>query len=499
MKTDFDIIIIGGGINGAGIARDASGKGYSVALLEMNDLASATSSWSTKLIHGGLRYMEQYQFRLVREALIEREKLMEIAPHIIRPLRFILPHSPNLRPSWLIKLGLLIYDNIIRRNYLPSSKSVNFNSLNENPLKENYKKGFEYSDCMVEDARLVILNAMDAKINNATIMTNTEVIKLENDGVKWLVEAKNKINGASKKIKLSSKVLVNASGPWTDKLISVINKNRHNQKNTKLIKGSHIVVPKIYSHDKAYIFQHFDGRIIFTIPFEKDFSLIGTTDIAYNGNPSKAKISNDEIDYLCKAVSSYFRKEINSSHIIWNYSGVRSLFDDGSLNAKDITRDYKIETDYLNRLMYLSIFGGKITTYRKLAEEVTKIIDNQFGKKSKNWTSNKPLPGGEFSPSQFNSLLKKNIKKYSFIDQKIIERLFKSYGTNLQNILKKKTSIKELGIYFGAGLYQCEVEWLINNEWAKTASDIAWRRTKLGIVLSTNEIKSLDQYIASRK
>ena len=498
MKTDFDIIIIGGGINGAGIARDASGKGYSVALVEMNDLASATSSWSTKLIHGGLRYMEQYQFRLVRESLIERENLMDIAPHIIRPLRFILPYSSSLRPFWLIRLGLFFYDNIIKRKYLPSSKSITFNvDSDTNPLKENIKIGFEYSDCSVQDARLVILNAMDAKINNASIFTNTKIVKVENDGKYWNVIANFKKNNVIKTLKLSSKVIVNAAGPWTDELISKINPSSKPKK-TKLIKGSHIIVPKLYNHKNAYIFQHKDGRIIFTIPYEKKFSLIGTTDINFKGDASRAKISQDEIKYLCDAVSTYFVNQIKQNDIIWTYSGVRSLFDDGNFNAKDITRDYKIDTKELNGLNYISIFGGKITTYRKLAEEVTKIIDKYFGQKSRNWTSSKALPGGDFSPYQFDTLLKEYAKKYSFIDETVIERLFMSYGTNLELILKNRTSISALGKYFGAGLYECEVEWLIDNEWAKTVSDIIWRRTKLGLMLSKKELKLLDNYMSSK-
>ena len=499
MKTDFDIIIIGGGINGAGIARDASGKGYSVALVEMNDLASATSSWSTKLIHGGLRYMEQYQFRLVRESLIERENLMDIAPHIIRPLRFILPHSSSLRPFWLIRLGLFFYDNIIKRKYLPSSKSITFKvDSDTNPLKKNIKNGFEYSDCSVQDARLVVLNAMDAKINNASIFTNTKIVKVENDGKYWNVIANFKKNNLIKTLKFTSKVIVNAAGPWTDELISKINPRSSNPKKSKLIKGSHIIVPKIYNHNSAYIFQHKDGRIIFTIPYEKKFSLIGTTDINFNGDPSKAKISEDEIKYLCDAVSTYFINQIKPNDIIWTYSGVRSLFDDGNFNAKDITRDYKIDTKELNGLNYISIFGGKITTYRKLAEEVTKIIDKYFGQKSRNWTSSKALPGGDFSPYQFDTILKEYSKKYSFIDETVIERLFMSYGTNLELILKNRTSISALGKYFGAGLYECEVEWLIDNEWAKTVSDIIWRRTKLGLMLSKKELKLLDNYISSK-
>ena len=499
MNKEFDIIIIGGGINGAGIARDASGRGYSVALIEMNDLASGTSSWSTKLIHGGLRYMEQFQFRLVREALTEREKLFEIAPHIIRPLKFILPYSPSNRPAWIIQIGLVIYDYIAKRKYLASSKKIKLNKIKiQNPLQEKFKLGFEYSDCKVEDARLVILNALDAKNNKAVILTNTRVIKAKNNNGLWEIVSKSTNKKISKQIKLKSKVLVNASGPWTDKTISVIDKKRDNQKNTRLIKGSHIVVPKLYNHEKAYIFQHHDGRVIFSIPFEKNFTLIGTTDEPFQGNLRNPKISDEETHYLCEAASTYFKKNISSKEIIWTYSGVRSLFDDGKLDAKDITRDYTIEKKILDDLLYISVFGGKITTYRKLSEEVLKIIDKKFNKITKSWTAKKSLPGGDFSPLEFDSLLEKYKNRFPFIKPDTIERLFSSYGTNLENILGNKSNIKQLGIDFGKGLYECEVDYLIKNEWALTVSDIIWRRSKLGLTLNKAELLKLNNYIMSR-
>ena len=499
MKTEFDIIIIGGGINGAGIARDASGRGYSVALIEMNDLASGTSSWSTKLIHGGLRYMEQFQFRLVREALLEREKLLEIAPYIIRPLKFILPHSPSLRPAWIIQIGLVIYDYIAKRKYLASSKKIKLNKTKiQNPLKEKFKVGFEYSDCKVEDARLVILNALDAKNRSAVILTNTKVIKANNENGIWEIVTKSTNKKSSKQIKLKSKVLVNASGPWTDKTISVIDKRRHNQKNIRLIKGSHIVVPKLYNHNKAYIFQHYDGRVIFSIPFEKNFTLIGTTDEPFEGNLSNPKISDKETHYLCEAVSTYFKKNISPKEIIWTYSGVRSLFDDGKLDAKDITRDYTIEKKIIDEMLYISVFGGKITTYRKLSEEVLKIVDKKFKKNTKSWTAEKSLPGGDFSPLEFNSLLENYKKRFSFIETGTIERLFSSYGTNLDKILGNKSNIKQLGIDFGKGLYECEVDYLIKNEWALNVSDIIWRRSKLGLILNKAELERLNNYLISR-
>ena len=496
MKTDFDIIVIGGGINGSGIARDASGRGYSVALLEMNDLSSATSSWSTKLIHGGLRYMEQYNFRLVRESLLERENLMEIAPNVIRPLRFVMPHSPGLRPSWLIRLGLLIYDNIAPRKFLRSSRIVKLNQDTLGlPLKEGFKKGYEYSDCMVEDARLVVLNAMDANKNGAKIMTNTKVIKIINNDYSWKIIAENKDQRSTKKIELTSKVLVNASGPWANDLVSKINKTKENHKYVRLIKGSHIIVPKLYDHNKAYIFQNSDGRVIFTIPFEKEFSLIGTTDIPFEGNPLEAKISLEEINYLCESVSRYFKNRVSPEDVIWNYSGVRSLFDDGRKKAKDVTRDYSIKSNYLNQKMCISIFGGKITTYRKLSEEVMKIIGKYLNKHSSNWTSKSSLPGGEFSPLEFQKFLKQYVHRYSFMDEQIVERLFHSYGKNIEKIIKNKNSTRDLGFHFGSGLYECEVSWLIENEWVKKAEDVLWRRTKLGLFLNKDQVKTLEKYI----
>ena len=499
MKKDFDIIVIGGGINGSGVARDASGRGYSVALLEMNDLSSATSSWSTKLIHGGLRYMEQYNFRLVRESLIERENLMEIAPNIIRPLRFIMPHSNSLRPSWLIRLGLLIYDNIAPRKFLRSSRTVKLNKETLGlPLHEEFKKGYEYSDCIVEDARLVVLNAMDANKNGAKIMTNTKVIKIINSDFCWKIIAENKDQRSTKNIELTSKALVNASGPWADDLVSKINKTKDNHKNLRLIKGSHIIVPKLYDHNKAYIFQNSDGRIIFTIPFEKEFSLIGTTDIPFEGNPLEAKISIEEINYLCESVSRFFKNRVSPEDVFWSYSGVRSLFNDGRKKAKDITRDYTIKSDYLNQNICISIFGGKITTYRKLSEEVMKIIDKHFNKHSSNWTSKRSLPGGDFSPLEFQSLLKDYMGKYSFLDEKVVARLFHSYGKNIEKIIKNKNKTMDLGVHFGSGLYECEVSWLIENEWVKKADDVLWRRTKLGLFLKKHQIETLEKYINSK-
>ena len=496
MKKHFDIFIIGGGINGCGIARDASGRGYSVGLVEMGDLSSGTSSWSTKLIHGGLRYMEQYKFNLVRNSLLEREKLLQIAPHIIRPMRFILPHDPKLRPAWLIRLGLFFYDMIVWNGILPKSKKINFkNDLTGIPLKESFEKGFEYSDCLVDDARLVILNARDAKRNGSSIMTYRKAIAINKIGKHWEITTKSK-NGNKINIKtFTSKILINAAGPWVTELLKEISSFDKQKSNIRLIKGSHIILPRIYNHDKAYIFQNKDNRIIFTIPFESKFSLVGTTDVDFNGDPSKAKISKEEINYLCNAVSVFFKSKFLPKDVIWNYSGVRPLFDDGNSSAQEITRDYKIETDTNSGDNLINIFGGKITTYRKLSEEVLKIVNKKLKVNNSNWTSSVSLPGGDFNPLKFDSLLYKYKTKYSFFPEKVIERLFKLYGIEIDQMLNQKKSIKSLGKNFGNGLFEFEVKWLIQNEWAKTSEDILWRRTKLGLFFKKKQTQILDEWI----
>ena len=496
MNTDFDVFIVGGGINGAGIARDAAGRGYKVCLAEMSDISSGTSSWSTKLIHGGLRYMEQFQLRLVREALIERENLLSIAPHIIRPLRFILPHSEKSRPLWMLSLGMFIYDNLARRKVLRKSEKINLNKASEGKeLKDNFAQGFEYSDCWVEDSRLVLLNARDAYLRGARIMTRSKVVSLKWDNNKWEILVQKKLKNKIKNYQFSSKMVVNAAGPWVNEINGQLKTSNGLFARTRLVKGSHIVLPKLVNHEKAFIFQNFDNRVIFVIPFEKQFSLIGTTDEEFSENPSEVKISKKEIDYLCESVSTFFKKPISSKDIVWTFSGVRSLYDDGEKSLQKITREYVIKEENEYDKKILSIYGGKITTYRKLAEKVLKIIDKQFNKTTYSWTSKHALPGGDFEAKSFSKLLKHYQEKYNFIERGIIERLFMSYGTQIDEMLRSTKSIKDLGKYFGNTLYEIEVKWMINSEWAEKVEDILWRRSKLGLNFSSSEVNNLKKWM----
>ncbi|MGL4974436.1 MAG: glycerol-3-phosphate dehydrogenase, partial [Bosea sp. (in: a-proteobacteria)] len=369
MDRTFDIAVIGGGINGCGIARDASGRGLSVVLFEQDDLASATSQWSSKLIHGGLRYLEHYKFRLVREALIEREVLLNIAPHIIWPLRFVLPHHKGLRPAWLLRLGLFLYDNLGGRKILPATRTLDLRSdAAGKPLKAGYATGFEYSDCWVNDARMVVLNAMDAKARGATIHTRTRVVAATRGSDHWTLTTRNIDTGEERQTR--ARIVINAAGPWVASVIGDV-LHTHTTSKVRLVQGSHIVVPKLFDHDKPYIFQNADGRIIFAIPYEQDFTLIGTTDQDYHGDPAKVSISDAEVAYLCEAAGEYFTKAITPADVVWRYSGVRPLYDDGASKAQEATRDYVLTLDAgTGQAPLLSVFGGKITTYRKLSEAV---------------------------------------------------------------------------------------------------------------------------------
>jgi len=492
----FDIFIIGGGVNGAGIARDAAGRGHCVYLAEMNDLASGTSSAATKLIHGGLRYLEHYEFSLVREALIEREILWDMAPFIIKPMRFILPHHKGLRPKWFLRLGLFIYDYIGGRKKLPQTKTLNLKTdIAGKPLRQNFSTGFEYSDCFVDDSRLVILNAKGASDRGASINVRTKVIKATRKNNIWEVEVKNQLN--NKKQIIKAKSLINAAGPWSDFVTSNID-NMGQVHNVRLVKGSHIVVNKLYDHDKCYIFQNADNRIIFAIPYQEDFTLIGTTDVDYDGNPSDVAISSDELNYLCEASSHYFRKTVTRANVVWAYSGVRPLFDDGADEAQEATRDYvlKLETD--GGAPLLNIFGGKLTTYRHLAEEVLEKIEGIIGEKKPKWTAASTLPGGDFAIGTFDALVKQLRKEYSFISHTQIKRMVRLYGTLTKELLGDAQTYSDLGEDFGANLSAREVEYLIKNEWAITAEDILWRRTKLGLIIKERDRRALEKYIKMR-
>tara|TARA_R110000744_G_scaffold25221_1_gene62740 strand:+ start:962 stop:2494 length:1533 start_codon:yes stop_codon:yes gene_type:complete len=485
----FDIAVIGGGINGAGIAADAAGRGLNVVLCEQNDLASATSSKSSKLIHGGLRYLEHYEFKLVRQALAEREILLKNAPHIIKPLQFRLPHQPHLRPAWLIRIGLFLYNNLARRVSLPASKGIKFS--HDSPLVSNITKGFEYSDAWVDDARLVILNALSAQDHGAIIKTQTQCIKAIREDKVWVITLKDSLTGVISFIRARS--IVNAAGPWVAQLFSDAFSLKSPQ-NIRLVKGSHIVVPRIHDQPEAYMLQNVDQRIVFVTPFEDDFSVIGTTDVEYKGEPSDVEIADDEIDYLLDITNAYFKKKISRADIITTYSGVRPLLDDESVNAQAVTRDYTLELEDLeDKTPILSVFGGKITTYRKLAEAAVDKLSPYFPNIGPTWTADTPLPGGNFDNID---LLTQGIKKeFPWLPSALRTRLIRSYGTIIFALLNNIDSIEAMGFCFGADLYELEINFLIEHEWAINVEDIIWRRTKRGLYLSMSQVAFIQQHI----
>ncbi|WP_293267369.1 glycerol-3-phosphate dehydrogenase [Neptunomonas sp.] len=493
--STYDLLIIGGGINGAGIAADASGRGLNVMLCEMNDLASATSSSSSKLIHGGLRYLEHYEFRLVKEALTEREILLKKAPHIIWPMRFLLPHQPHLRPAWMIRAGLFLYDHLATRTTLGPSKGIEFNV--NSPLVSEISNGFEYSDGWVDDARLVILNAMAAHDAGASIKTRTQCINAKRYADHWVVTLQNTLNGEIQTI--ATKALVNASGPWVTDLLSnviqLMSVPSSSQKKIRLVKGSHIVVPRIYKGPEAFILQNKDDRIIFVIPYENKYSLIGTTDVEYEGDPSAVSISKEEIDYLITVTNEHFKAQISSNDITWCYSGVRPLLDDDeSDSAQAVSRDYSFEIDTADsKAPLLSVFGGKITTYRKLAEAAVDKLGEYYSDVGAAWTENTPIPGGDFKDHA--SLSNDLGKRYPWLPSELRARYVRTYGTLSYTLINDASSLKCLGENFGAGLYSAEINYLLTYEWALTSEDILWRRTKLGLRLSEAEKNYLTQHL----
>jgi len=494
VTSKYDIAIIGGGINGCGIARDAAGRGMSVFLAEKGDLASGTSSASTKLIHGGLRYLEHYKFRLVRESLIEREVLLRMAPHLISPLRFVLPHNTEQRPVWLIRLGLFMYDHLGGRKLLPASNYVDLRTdVAGHPLQEKFTQGFEYSDCWVDDARLVVLTALDAAERGAHIQVQTEVTSAVRQGALWQIETTNTQTGQHQTIE--ARMLINAAGPW----VANVNGERIDSRSTakiRLVKGSHAVVPRMFDHDRAYIFQNADNRIIFAIPYEKDFTLIGTTDVDYRGSPDDVSASPDEIAYLCAAASEYFTVPVKPESVVWSYSGVRPLFDDGSSAAQEATRDYVLDLQGGGeQAPVVSVFGGKITTYRRLAEEVLAKLGTIVNIPGKKWTTDSTLPGGDFPVDGLPVLIRDLQQAYANVDKSLLERLARSYGTRAHKILNGVSKMDDLGEHFGAGLYVVEVEHLLANEWAISAEDILWRRTKLGLNMNAEEIQHFSNWM----
>lgn len=492
-QTIFDVFVIGGGINGCGIARDAAGRGYSVALAEMSDFASGTSSGSTKLIHGGLRYLEHYEFRLVREALMEREVLWAMAPHVIWPMRFVLPfHKGGPRPAWLIRLGLFLYDHIGGRKILPATKTLDMTRDPAGaPLKRLFTKAFEYSDGWVDDARLVVLNARDAADRGARIMARTRVVSARREGGRWAIEFENTATGARETIR--ARMLVNAAGPWVDRVLSEAVGN-NDVRNVRLVQGSHIVVKKKFDDPRAYFFQNPDGRIMFAIPYQDEFTLIGTTDRDFTGNPADVRISDAEIDYLCEAASEYFSDPVGKEDIVWTYSAVRPLFDDGASKAQEATRDYVLRVENGDAPL-LNVFGGKLTTYRRLAESALEKIGETIGEKGRKWTAGSQLPGGDFPAGGYDDEVAKLKTRYPFLAASHARRLVRLYGTRAAQLLGNAASEAELGKHFGADLYAAEVDWLIGQEWALRAEDVLWRRTKLGLKFSRAQTAELEEYM----
>lgn len=493
-SASVDVLVIGGGINGAGIARDAAGRGLSVVLAEKGDLASATSSASTKLVHGGLRYLEHYEFRLVREALKEREILLRAAPHIIWPLRFVLPHHRGLRPAWLLRLGLFLYDHLGGRDLLPGTRTIDLDrSPVGAPLKAEYRLGFEYSDCWVEDTRLVVLNAMDARERGAEILTRTALVDAEVVDGQWLA----RLQGPDGERTVRSRTVVNAAGPWVaDVLGGRLGVNSGSS--VRLVKGSHIVVPRLYEHDRCYIFQNADGRIIFSIPYEGAFTLIGTTDEDYRGDPADAAISESEIAYLCRLTAEYFQAPVAPSDVVWTYSGVRPLYDDGASKAQEATRDYVLEWSEARGAPALSVFGGKITTFRRLAESAMAHLNRSFPGLGPSWTAAAPLPGGDFDIRGVDALVGELRTRIPDLGHAAARRLVRAYGTRVWTLVGAAASVAELGAGLGGGLTEAEVRYLMDHEWACRAEDVVWRRTRLGLRMTAGEIAALDDWMVAR-
>lgn len=490
MTEHFDIFVIGGGINGCGIARDAVGRGRSVMLAEMNDLAQGTSSGSTKLIHGGLRYLEHYEFRLVRESLMERERLWAMAPQIIWPMRFVLPHHKGLRPAWMLRLGLFMYDHLGGRKLLPSTRTLNLRSDPVGaPLRDEFARGFEYSDCWVDDARLVVLNARDAADRGAVVRTRTRVTSAHVENGKWHVRVLDQRTDVEEAF--TCDVLVNAAGPWVDHVIGGV-VGRNNSSNVRLVQGSHIVVRRLFDHDRSYIFQNADGRVVFAIPYEGDYTLIGTTDRDYDGDPADIHISDEERSYLTSAVSAYFRKTVTVDDIVWTYSAVRPLYDDGASKAQEATRDYMLTSDTDAGAPLINVFGGKITTFRRLSEEVIEKIDAATGMKSRPWTSRSTLPGGDIPVTEFEKFAKALQAEFASVEPVTVYRLARLYGTVARDILSHSDG---LGRHFGAGIHEAELRHLIRREWVTQVDDVLYRRTKLGLRLSDAERDTLGDWL----
>ncbi|MCQ0987888.1 glycerol-3-phosphate dehydrogenase [Jiella marina] len=491
-----DLLVIGGGVNGAGIARDAVGRGLSVVLCEKDDLAEGTSSRSGKLVHGGLRYLEYYEFRLVREALSEREVLLKAAPHIIWPMRFVLPHSPEQRPAWLVRLGLFLYDHLGGRKRLPPTRGLDLRTAPEGaPIKDRFTKGFEYSDCWVDDARLVILNALDAAERGATVLTRTSAISARREDGLWQAELKR---SDGQTLTVQARGIVNAAGPWVDKVITSVTR-ANSARRIRLVKGSHIVTPKFWEGSQAYLFQNTDKRVIFVNPYQGDKALIGTTDIAYEGDAGDVAIEEKEIDYLLDAVNRYVKVPLTRADVLHSFSGVRPLLEDDADNPSAVTRDYVFDIDAVDGMLPLmSVFGGKITTYRELAERGLAQLQPFFPQMTGDWTHEVPLPGGDMPDADFESFEAGLRARHPWLPRPLSRHYARLYGTRTEDLIGSATSVAGLGRLFGGQLYGREIDFLIETEWAETAEDILERRTKHGLVLSLQQKQDVASYVAER-
>ena len=503
MQGYYDLLVIGGGINGAGIARDAAGRGLKVVLVEKDDLAAATSSSSSKLIHGGLRYLEQYEFRLVAEALAEREVLLKIAPHLVAPLRFVMPHVPELRPRWMIRAGLFLYDHLGRRAFarserevaLPGSHGIDLRVPPYNAgLKPALTKGFIYSDCRVDDARLVLANAASAREHSAEILTRTECVAAKRVDAGWQIGLRS-AHGVERSV--FARGIVNAAGPWVKQ---VLNDRLHqpSRDNVRLVKGSHIVVPRLYEGEHAFILQNDDRRVVFMIPYEDRYTLVGTTDVAASGDPALPQASAEEIAYLCRAVNRYLVRPVAPVDVVWSYAGIRPLYDDGSPNPSAVTRDYTLRLDAdAGVAPVLSVFGGKITTYRKLAEHALDKLALWFPAMRTEWTSTRPLPGGDLQGVGFGQFMNFQLQRdFPWLPDDVRRTLARRHGANTYRVLGDAKSIAALGTHFGAGLYAREVDYMIKHEWALSGEDVLYRRTKAALHLTPIQRHAVSDYIA---
>jgi glycerol-3-phosphate dehydrogenase len=493
----IDLFVIGGGINGAGIARDAAGRGLSVVLCEKDDLAEGTSSRSGKLVHGGLRYLEYYEFRLVREALIEREVLLNAAPHIIWPMRFVLPHSPEDRPAWLVRLGLFLYDHLGGRKKLPGTRTLDLRRDPEGtPILDQFTRGFEYSDCWVDDARLVVLNALGAAEKGAEVLTRSPAISARRENGGWTVITRDSTTGETRTFR--AKCLVNCAGPWVSEVINNV-AGSNSSRNVRLVKGSHIIVPKWWAGSNAYLVQNHDKRVIFINPYEGDKALIGTTDIAYEGRAEDVAADESEIDYLLAAVNRYFKEKLRRSDVLHSFSGVRPLFDDGKGNPSAVTRDYVFDLDETGGAPLLNVFGGKITTFRELAERGLHRLRHIFPKMGDDWTQHAPLPGGEMPGADYETFANDLRDSYPWMPRKLVQHYGRLYGARTRDVVGAATTLAGLGRHFGGNLYEAEVRYLTAKEWARTAEDILYRRTKHYLHLTEAERAAFaDWFTAAR-